>query len=111
MRPLLVMALMLFMAGGVHAQVIKPVSLKNTPDSAMVYLKGSASYDSLSKKYISYKWFVQSGSSGATIQSVTSAGTKVVGLIPGTYQFGFIVTDSRLNKADTSYTSVTVKKP
>jgi len=103
---------MLFLCILAKAQKTSGVELARTKDSAMAYLRGSAVFDPNSQNYISYKWFLQSGvtTSNITIVSPTNVQTKVRGLIPGSYQFGFVITDSRLNKADTAYTTITVKK-
>ena len=106
------MPLVLLLGKGVNAQHPKAVSLGDTPDSAMAFLKGYASFDSLSKNYISYKWYLQSGQqSGINIVSANTTDTKVRGLVPGTYQFGFVVTDNRIKKSDTAYTTIVVHKP
>ncbi|MBS1934584.1 MAG: hypothetical protein JST96_11335, partial [Bacteroidetes bacterium] len=72
---------------------------------------GSASYDPKSEGRISYNWFLKSGqSSTVSIDSASAIATKIRGLVPGTYQFGFVVIDNRLNKSDTSYTTITIRK-
>ena len=94
-----------------NAQRLTGVSLAHTSSTAMAYLRGTATYDPKSANYISFKWFLSSGTiNTVTIVSPDSASTKVTGLATGTYRFGFVVTDRRLKLADTSYTVVTVKK-
>jgi hypothetical protein len=109
MRTLSLMSSLLLLCAVVKAQ--SSTALGKTKDSAMAFLNGSVVYDPQSQNYISYKWFLQSGAtSKVTIVSPDSVGTKVRGLVPGAYQFGFIINDRRLNKSDTSYMTVTVKK-
>src|SRR5579871_379640 len=81
------------------------VALAMTPDSAMVYLGGKAIVDSRSVGQISFLWFAHTLPTGAkiTIDSPDSLGTRVRGLIPGTYNFGLIVKDNRANLSDTAY--------
>ena len=101
----------LMMSVSAKTQRLTGVSLAHTPSTAMAYLHGTASYDPKSANYISFKWFLYSGTiHTVTIVSPDSASTKVTGLATGTYRFGFVVTDRRLKLADTSYTTVTVKK-
>src|SRR5579871_7039487 len=72
----------------------RSVLLSKTPSAAMIWLEGSASYDPKSAGRISYNWFLVSGkTSSVTIDSASAIATKVRGLIPGTYQFGFVVVD------------------
>jgi hypothetical protein len=103
---------MLFLCILVKAQKPSGVELAKTKDSAMVYLRGSAVFDPNSQGNISYKWFLQSGATAGniTIVSPASTQTKVRGLSPGSYQFGFVIIDNRLGKSDTAYTTITVKK-
>lgn len=87
------------------------VALAYTPDSAMVFLKGKATIDSRSIGQIGFKWFLNAGTASPfTIDSPDSLGTRVRGLIPGNYNFGFIVNDLRENLSDTAYTNVIITK-
>ncbi|MBS1914654.1 MAG: hypothetical protein JST87_00115 [Bacteroidetes bacterium] len=112
MKTMFLSICMLLLCILVKAQKPSGVELARTKDSAMAYLRGTAVFDPNSQNYISYKWFLQSGvtAGNITIVSPTSMQTKVRGLIPGSYQFGFVIIDSRLGKADTAYTTITVKK-
>jgi hypothetical protein len=105
------LALILFTGISFSAFSQRSVLLSKTPSAAMIWIQGSASFDPKSSGRISYNWFVKSGqTSGVIIDSASSISTKVRGLVPGTYQFGFVVMDNRLNKSDTSYTTITIRK-
>ncbi|MBS1915362.1 MAG: hypothetical protein JST87_03735 [Bacteroidetes bacterium] len=111
MKTTTVITVLLICCIKMNAQSPTPVSLERSKDSAMAWLKGSAVYDPKSKKSVSLKWFLQSGTTNKiNIVSPTDSLTKVKGLIPGSYVFGFVVRDKRLNKADTAYKKITVKK-
>lgn len=88
------------------------VALAYTTDSAMVFLKGSATIDSRSLGLITYKWYFKSGTvSPLTIDTPDSLGTRVRGLVPGSYNFGFIVNDRRENLSDTAFAVIIINKP
>ncbi|MBS1915654.1 MAG: hypothetical protein JST87_05215 [Bacteroidetes bacterium] len=84
--------------------------LGNTKTSAMVCLKGKAIVDARSASKITYKWFAKTkaAKSKIIIETPTALITRVRGLIPGSYQFGFVVKDNRIKKSDTAYTNVTI---
>ncbi|MBS1915328.1 MAG: hypothetical protein JST87_03565 [Bacteroidetes bacterium] len=105
------LALIIFTGISFRAWSQRSVLLSRTTSAAMVWIQGSASYDPKSEGRISYNWFLKSGqSSTVSIDSASAIATKIRGLVPGTYQFGFVVIDNRLNKSDTSYTTITIRK-
>lgn len=91
------------MLRGLHA-----VALINTPDTASVYLLGSATIDHRSAGQIKTKWALLSGLP-CQIETPDSLGTRVFKLVKGSYSFSFTVTDTRANLSSTAIKNVTIQ--